>query len=96
MPDNEACNVYHIRGKVQNVGYRAWTKRMADRLRVRGWVRNETDGTVTTCVAGPKEQVAALVAHCRKGPPGSTVDAVVEEPASTSDIGGCSGFIIRY
>lgn len=96
MPDNETCSVCRIEGKVQNIGYRAWTQMMASRLHLRGWVRNETDGAVTACIAGPKEQVAALVAHCRKGPPGSAVTAVTERKASIDDVRGYDEFTVRY
>src|SRR5690242_16269177 len=36
-----------IHGKVQGVSYRVWTRSEAMRLGLAGWVRNESDGTVT-------------------------------------------------
>ncbi|MGQ7791625.1 acylphosphatase [Faunimonas sp. B44] len=83
-----------IEGLVQGVGFRAWTKRQADRLEVFGWVRNEPDGTVSALFCGPRESVDAMVALCRRGPPGSHVthvqaaDAELTNPLPT-------GFVIR-
>ena len=57
-----------ISGRVQGVGYRAWTVRTATRLAVRGWVRNHADGTVEALVVGDEPAVAAMVEACRRGP----------------------------
>jgi len=62
-----------IEGRVQGVGFRAWTRRQAARLSLAGWVRNEPDGTVSALFSGPEELVEEMVALCRRGPPGSVV-----------------------
>ena len=41
-----------------------------------GWVKNEPDGGVSAVAEGPRAQVEAFVAWCRRGPPGARVDAV--------------------
>ncbi len=41
-----------IRGRVQAVGFRAWTQSVALRRGVEGWVRNRRDGSVEAVFAG--------------------------------------------
>jgi acylphosphatase len=69
-----------IRGRVQGVGYRAWTVQTARRLSVRGWVRNCADGDVETLVIGDEQAVAAMIEACWRGPRTATVgDVAVTE-----------------
>ena len=73
-----------IRGRVQQVGYRAWTERAALKRSVQGWVRNRSDGTVEAMFTGLPEAVEAMIEACRQGPPGARVEAI-ELRASTHD-----------
>ncbi len=66
----------HIHGHVQGVGYRWSMMREAERLGVRGWVRNRRDGSVEAMVAGTDQEVEAMVAWAKRGPPGATVARV--------------------
>jgi len=62
-----------ISGRVQGVGFRY---ALADEARARklsGWVRNRRDGTVEALIAGPENEVEALIAWARRGPPGARV-----------------------
>jgi acylphosphatase len=70
-----------IRGRVQGVGYRAWTEYTALDRGLEGWVRNRRDGSVEAVFAGPAEVVAAMVEACRRGPPGAWVDAIDDRVA---------------
>jgi acylphosphatase len=67
-----------IRGRVQGVGYRAWTEHMALRRGLAGWVRNRRDGSVEAVFAGPAEAVAGMVEACWRGPGGSKVEHIDE------------------
>lgn len=57
-----------ISGFVQDVGYRAWVKREAEDLKLRGWVRNRDDGTVELVVEGNLKQLEKLIKQCWIGP----------------------------
>ncbi len=58
-----------ISGRVQGVGYRAWTERTARALGLTGWARNRRNGDVEAVFAGPDDQIAAMLAACDQGPP---------------------------
>ncbi|MFV0624155.1 acylphosphatase [Sphingomonas sp. ac-8] len=65
-----------ITGRVQGVFYRAWMGEQAAALGITGWVRNRADGSVEAVVAGPAEQVEALIARAQDGPPSAHVAGV--------------------
>jgi acylphosphatase len=70
-----------IEGRVQGVGFRAWTARSAAELGLDGWVRNRRDGTVEALLAGDADTVRRMVSACRKGPPMAQVTRLTEEEA---------------
>ncbi len=71
---------YRIRGRVQGVGFRWWTRSQALRLGVSGTVRNCADGTVEVRLSGSPESIEALRQRLHEGPPGAWVEAVDEIP----------------
>ena len=75
-----------IRGRVQGIGYRAWTEVTALERGVEGWVRNRRDGSVEALFSGPEDEVAAMIAECRHGPPGARVDAIDQREATSDEI----------
>ena len=76
MSDWECIRHVVIRGRVQAVGYRAFTEYTALDHGLEGWVRNRRDGSVEAVFAGPAEAVERAIEACRRGPPGSRVEAV--------------------
>jgi acylphosphatase len=66
-----------ISGRVQGVGYRAWTVREAERLSLAGWVRNRRDGSVEAVLKGHEDAVVRMLDACWRGPRGAKVDNVV-------------------
>src|SRR3954467_3689135 len=70
-----------IRGEVQGVGFRYWTRRAATARGLQGWVRNRRDGSVEAVFAGPEEKVVEMINLCRRGPDGARVDTVDEQAA---------------
>ena len=81
-----------VSGRVQGVGYRAWTEQEARALGLAGWVRNRRDGTVEAVFEGPSDAVERMVARCRVGPPAARVDTVDEVDAPP---GSGAGFTVR-
>jgi acylphosphatase len=75
-----------VRGRVQGVGYRAWTEVAALELSLQGWVRNRRDGSVEALFVGLEENVAAMIADCRNGPPGARVDFVDHREAGAAEV----------
>ena len=78
-----------VRGRVQGVGFRAWTEYTALERGLQGWVRNRRDGAVEALFAGPVEAVAAMIEKCRHGPPGARVDAVDQREAFPDELAPC-------
>ena len=75
-----------ILGRVQGVGYRAWTVYTARRLGLDGWVRNVVDGSVEAVARGPEPAVNSLVTAAQAGPPGARVTEVRKTVVAVSDI----------
>lgn len=65
-----------IEGRVQGVGFRAWTEMEASALGLTGWVRNRRDGAVEAVFHGSEDAVQAMLDSCRSGPPGARVERV--------------------
>ena len=65
-----------IHGRVQGVGYRAWTSGTARKLGLNGWVRNRTDGTVEAVAIGHADAITQLVEACYQGPMAAKVTKV--------------------
>jgi acylphosphatase len=83
---NERSVCFHVTGLVQGVGFRWWTQRHAQRLDLRGSVRNLRDGSVEVRVSGPAESVGKLQDLLRRGPAGAQVDSLIETPAGTEEL----------
>jgi acylphosphatase len=83
--DTTRTTCFRISGVVQGVGFRWWTQRQAQRLDLRGFVRNLRDGSVEVTVSGPAESVQKLQDLLRRGPAGSQVDSMEESAAETAD-----------
>jgi acylphosphatase len=77
-----------VHGRVQGVWFRESTRRLAERHRVAGWVRNRPDGAVEAVFEGSDEAVERLVDFARLGPPDARVhhvDVTSETPEGLTE-----------
>jgi acylphosphatase len=65
-----------IHGRVQGVWYRDFTRRWAQRLDLRGWVKNMPDGSVHCVVEGDRTAIEDLLKELKIGPPLARVDRI--------------------
>ena len=65
-----------IRGDVQGVGFRYFVLRKAHQLGLRGWVRNNDDGTVELVAEGARQDLEQLKRAVGEGPRMARVDRV--------------------
>lgn len=62
-----------VHGLVQGVSFRLYTQAEAQRLNVKGYVKNNPDGTVEIVAEGDDENVQSLVQWAKQGPPSARV-----------------------
>jgi acylphosphatase len=57
-----------VHGDVQGVGFRYFVQRKAQQLGLRGWVRNNDDGTVELVAEGSRQELEQLKRALEEGP----------------------------
>ena len=75
-----------IHGRVQGIGYRAWTEDEARERGIAGWVRNRRDGSVEALFAGAEGDVSAMIEACRAGPPGARIVTIDQHAAEAGEL----------
>ena len=83
-----------IEGRVQGVFCRAFTRELAGKLGLNGWVRNLRDGRVEAVFEGAKEVIELAVKESYAGPPGARVSHI--EVKWETYTGEEKGFGVRY
>ena len=74
-----------ITGKVQGVGYRYSVKLKAESMAIRGYVRNQLDGSVFVTAQGENTAVENFVKWCYEGSSAALVRGVEKIPGSIED-----------
>jgi acylphosphatase len=72
-----------VRGRVQGVGFRWWTRARALELGLVGFARNMADGRVEICAQGAPDAIQRLL------------DLIQEEPSTTSRPGFVQASVIQ-
>ena len=91
MPENNEVVRAHVwvKGRVQNVGFRAYVETSAWQVGVTGWVRNVGYDTVEAIAEGTREIVERFIEMMKQGPRASRVDeSKVEWEESTGEFVG--------
>ncbi|MEC9491316.1 acylphosphatase [Flexistipes sp.] len=63
-----------VKGRVQGVGFRAFTESIADKLGIKGYVKNLPDGTVEVVAEGDDRALNELCSSLKAGPSMAYVD----------------------
>jgi acylphosphatase len=80
MPVDEYTRLHAIvEGYVQGVSFRYFVTKMANGLRVTGWVRNRINGNVEVVAEGPRSALDKLLGALRQGPPSAMVTSLDHE-----------------
>ena len=66
-----------ITGKVQGVFFRGSTLAAAQKLKLKGYVKNLDNGDVLVVAQGESAVLEQLVSWCHQGPPSATVTSVI-------------------
>lgn len=77
-----------VGGRVQGVGFRYYTQCEAERLGVRGYVRNLPDGRVEVLAEGDSGAVRQLLAWLRTGPDTAHVTGLHQEEIAPRGVHG--------
>lgn len=83
-----------IHGRVHGVFFRANTQKKAISFNLKGFVRNEKDGSVYIEAEGEEEKLKKLLDWCYKGPIFAKVEKV--EYSYKNNLKGFDGFEIKY
>jgi acylphosphatase len=90
--NNKHLNI-QVTGRVQGVFFRASTQSEAQALGIKGFVRNEFDGSVYMEAEGPEGHLEKFIHWCRQGPPYAAVKNLKVTPG---DMQNFREFLIRY
>lgn len=93
MVDNNIQIHVFISGKVQMVGYRMWTVTQAEKLGLKGWVKNLNDGRVEAVFSGEEKAVNNMIKLCHSGPRLAEVTEVITQSEVPENF---ANFEIRY
>ena len=72
---NKIVHIF-ISGFVQGIGFRQFIKSNAQKLGLKGWVKNLPEGRVEALFNGEEHKIEEMIALCKKGPFLSEVENV--------------------
>jgi acylphosphatase len=73
-----------ISGKVQGVFFRETSKKVAENLNIKGWIKNIPDEKVEALITGDEKDVSDFIKWCKTGPERAEVkDVIVSKQPET-------------
>ena len=72
-----------IFGRVQMIGFRWFTQRLAKQFNIKGNVKNTIIGTVEIIAEGEEEKLNLFVGQIKKGPTAANVTNLVKDEITT-------------
>jgi acylphosphatase len=75
----------YINGTVQGVFFRVFIKENAEKLNLKGFVRNLEDGQIEVFLEGNVDDVKEMIEICEKGPKHAMIREVKVKPESFQD-----------
>ncbi|HXR84762.1 MAG TPA: acylphosphatase [Hanamia sp.] len=66
-----------ISGKVQGVFFRESARKLAEKLNLKGWIRNRNDEKVEAVISGDENDVNDFINWCHTGPERAEVTQVI-------------------
>lgn len=73
-----------INGRVQGVFFRESARKLAEKLNVKGWIKNTNNEKVEAVISGDEKDVNEFINWCHTGPERAEVtEVIVSEQAET-------------
>ncbi|MGM0601732.1 MAG: acylphosphatase [Bacillota bacterium] len=82
-----------VSGRVQGVGFRAFLRRQAAGLNIKGWAKNLRDGRVEIVIQGKENKVEQMISLIKEGPSFANVKNIKITDENLSDF---NQFEIRF
>ena len=82
-----------IIGRVQGVGFRYHAVQKASELKIKGYVKNQYDGSVFIEAEGYETELDHYILWCHKGPGFARVERVIQAPGIVKNY---SSFSVRH
>ena len=74
-----------ITGSVQGMFFRQFVKDQAEKINIRGFIRNLEDGRIEIFIEGNKDSVDKMLEICKNGPPHAKIRSIEEKPEAFQD-----------
>lgn len=87
---NPTCKRFKVEGRVQGVFFRKFTQEKALEMRLEGWVRNCSDGSVETLASGSEEALLDFEKWLWQGSPNSQVQKISSKRCESPKVDGFS------
>lgn len=85
---------FTVYGRVQGVGFRFHTLRQAQKLGIKGYVKNLAEGSVLVVAQGCPQQIGSLAYWLKQGSPSAKVTDIVEQEYQGED--SFTEFIVKF